>query len=68
MKNNILSLENFGPIKKAEINMAPLTIFIGPNSSGKSFSAALIHSLLNSFNMLGLNRYEYIRNKSEIYF
>lgn len=64
MKNNILSLENFGPIKKAEINMAPLTIFIGPNSSGKSFSAALIHSLLNSFNMLGLNRYEYIRNKS----
>ena len=64
MENNKLFIKNFGPIKKAEINVSPLTIFIGPNSSGKSFSAILLHSLLNSFNKLGFNQYEDIRKKS----
>ena len=64
MKYDKLHLKNFGPIKQAEINICPLTIFIGPNSSGKSFSTTLIHSLLNSFNNLGFSQYEDIRNKS----
>ena len=49
IKNNI-KIKNFGPIKEADIGIAPLTIFVGPNSSGKSYSALLIHSLLNPFN------------------
>lgn len=49
IKNNI-KIKNFGPIKEADINIAPLTIFVGSNSSGKSYSALLIHSLLNPFN------------------
>ena len=64
MDINKVFIKNFGPIKKAEIDVRPLTIFVGANSSGKSFSAILIHSLLNSFNKLGFNRYEYIRQKS----
>ena len=64
MKNDKLLIKNFGPIKQAEISITPLTIFIGPNSSGKSFSTVLIHSLLNSFNEFGFNQYEHIRNKS----
>ena len=40
--NNRLSIKNFGPIKRADINIAPLTVFIGSNSSGKSFIAKLI--------------------------
>ena len=53
MEENSLLIENFGPVKKANIDITPLTIFIGPNSSGKSYSSLLIHSLLNSYNELG---------------
>ena len=49
IKNNI-KIKNFGPIQEADIDIAPLTIFVGSNSSGKSYSALLIHSLLNPFN------------------
>ena len=53
-KSYDLKIKNFGPIKNANLKIAPLTIFVGPNNSGKSFSAKLIHSLLNPFN----NNYE----------
>ena len=36
-------INNFGIIKNADINIAPLNIFIGSNNSGKSFTARLIH-------------------------
>ena len=62
--NNKITIKNLGPVKFADINVSPLTVFIGPNSSGKSFSALLIHSLLNSFNQLGFNQYDSIRHKS----
>lgn len=64
MKHNQLLIKNFGPIREAEIDVSPLTIFIGPNSSGKSYSALIIHSLLNSFNGLGHNQYDQIRSRS----
>ena len=37
-------LKNFGILKNANIDIAPLTVFTGVNSSGKSFVAKLIHS------------------------
>ena len=48
IKNN-LKIKNFGPIKEADFDISPLTIFVGSNSSGKSYSACLFHSLLNPF-------------------
>ena len=42
MINNRLSIKNFGPIKRADIDIAPLTVFIGSNNSGKSYIAKLI--------------------------
>ncbi len=47
-----LDLENFGPIKKGSINLKPLTIFVGPNNSGKSYAAMLVHSILTSENQI----------------
>lgn len=44
-----LKIENFGPIKQANIDMSPLTIFIGPNSSGKSFIAQIIQCFNSRF-------------------
>ena len=46
-----LKIKNFGPVKQAEIDVAPLTIFVGSNGSGKSYSSILIHSLLNPFDI-----------------
>lgn len=46
-----LSVEakNFGPISGGKITLKPLTIFIGPNNSGKSYAAMLIHSIFESY-------------------
>lgn len=43
-KNSKININNFGIIKNAEIDIKPFTVFIGPNSCGKSFIAKLIHS------------------------
>lgn len=40
-----IKINNFGVIKYADIDLSPLTVFIGPNSCGKSFAAKLIHCL-----------------------
>lgn len=44
-KNKTLKIKNFGIINEADIEISPLTVFIGHNSSGKSFAAKLIHCL-----------------------
>ncbi len=40
-------VENFGPIEKADITLKNLNVFIGKNSSGKSYLAYLIWALLS---------------------
>ena len=37
-------LENIGPIRRAAIGAHKLTVFIGPNNSGKSIASRIIHS------------------------
>lgn len=37
-----LIIEDFGKIKKAEISISPLTLFVGDNNSGKSYLLSLI--------------------------
>lgn len=46
-----LSIEanDFGPITGGKITIKPLTVFIGPNNSGKSYAAMLIHSIFESY-------------------
>ena len=42
-----LTVENFGPIKKAtNITVSPMTIFVGPSNTGKSYLAILIYAIL----------------------
>lgn len=45
-----LSVSNFGPIAKAEIDLRPLTVFVGPSNTGKSYLAILIYTLHRFFN------------------
>lgn len=41
-------VRDFGPIGRGRITLRPLTIFLGPGSSGKSYAAMAIHSILKS--------------------
>lgn len=47
-----IDIENFGPITKGSIHFKPLTIFIGPNNSGKSYAAMLAHSIIHAENLI----------------
>ena len=40
-----IAVENFGPIAKANIDLRPLTVFVGPSNTGKTYFAMLIYAL-----------------------
>ena len=44
-----IAVENFGPIEKAEIDLRPLTVFVGESNTGKTYLAALIYALQRNF-------------------
>ena len=48
-KNLTLSVKNFGPIYSAEVELRPLTVFVGPSNTGKSYLAILIYALHKFF-------------------
>ena len=44
-----LDVADFGPIAKASVDLRPLTVFIGPSNTGKSYLAILIYALHQCF-------------------
>ncbi|MBF0458318.1 MAG: AAA family ATPase [Nitrospirae bacterium] len=44
-----LEVKNFGPISKGSISLKNLTVLIGPNNSGKSYIAMLVHAFIKSY-------------------
>ena len=44
-----IAVENFGPIEKANIDLRPLTVFVGESNTGKTYLAALIYALQLTF-------------------
>ena len=47
-----ITVENFGPIAKANIDLRPLTVFVGPSNTGKTYFATLVYALHGAFNGL----------------
>lgn len=43
-----IKLKGFGPVQEAEIQLKPLTIFMGPNNTGKTWSAYAIAGFFSS--------------------
>jgi len=41
-------ISNVGPLRRAAVELRPLTVLIGPNNTGKSFLATIIYSSLSS--------------------
>ncbi|MDD9808351.1 MAG: AAA family ATPase [Thaumarchaeota archaeon] len=42
-----IGVSNFGPISRGTFRIAPMTILVGPNNSGKTYAALLAHSVLS---------------------
>ena len=47
MNDLVLCVKDYGKIKEAKIKLAPLTLFVGDNNSGKSYLSSLIWGLYN---------------------
>lgn len=47
-----MTVEQFGKIRKAEIELAPLTLFVGDNNSGKSYLLSLSWAMRTIVNEL----------------
>ena len=48
-QNLILDVANFGPIAEAKgVEIKPMTVFVGPSNTGKSYLAILLHSMLQA--------------------
>lgn len=43
--NTRIEVSNFGPIHSGSVDLRPLTIFIGPSNTGKTYFAVLIYAL-----------------------
>ena len=50
-----IEVEDFGPIVHAKVDLRPMTVFIGPSNTGKSYLAALIYALHRSFAGIGVS-------------
>ena len=44
-----LEVADFGPIVEAKVDLRPLTVFVGPSNTGKSYLAILIYALHRYF-------------------
>ena len=61
-----LAVENFGPIEKANIDLRPLTVFVGESNTGKTYLAALIYALHPAFE--GSAKWLYTEDESDLKF
>ena len=55
-----IGVKDFGPIVKGEVQLRPLTIFVGPNNAGKSYLSMLIYAFFTSHFYPGIRS---IRNR-----
>ena len=44
-----ISVRNFGPIAAADLDLRPLTVFVGPSNTGKTYLSILIYVLRRAF-------------------
>ena len=44
-----IGVKNFGPIAEATIDLRPLTVFVGPSNTGKTYFSTLIYALHGIF-------------------
>lgn len=45
-----ISAKDFGPISEGTVELKPLTVFVGPSNTGKSYLATLVYALMEAKN------------------
>jgi predicted ATPase len=63
-----IKVKSLGPIKKADILFGDLTLFVGPQASGKSILLQLIKLIIDRYNVLSVlkqNNYEFGNNNEK---
>ena len=55
-----ISVKNFGPIAEGSVDLKPLTIFVGPSNTGKSYMATAVYAVMRAVE--GRPQVPYIRN------
>ena len=63
-----LYVKNFAKIKEAEIELAPFTLFVGDNNSGKTYLSTLVYALIKYTSKTIYDIFEYtdeIKNSEE---
>ena len=53
-----VSAKDFGPIVRGTVELKPLTIFVGPSNTGKSYMATLVYALHRSLGRHAITPYE----------
>ena len=48
-----ISVKNFGPIAEGSVDLKPLTIFVGPSNTGKSYMATAVHAVMRAARSVG---------------
>ena len=56
-----LDIADFGPIASASIDVRPLTVFVGPSNTGKSWLAILLYALHGCFGGRGVGPRGFLR-------
>ncbi len=44
-----ISVKNFGPIAEGSVDLKPLTIFVGPSNTGKTYMATAVYGIMQGF-------------------
>ena len=54
-----ISVKNLGPIAEGTVDLKPLTIFVGPSNTGKSYMAMAVYSVMKAvgLSVAAANRY-----------
>ena len=55
-----ISVKNFGPIAEGSVDLKPLTIFVGPSNTGKSYMATAVYAVMRAVE--GRPQVPFIRN------
>jgi predicted ATPase len=62
-----LVIRNFGPVQEADVEIKDLTVFVGPQATGKSITAQLLYFMRGIEDLLGRSVKPYPHQQERTY-
>ena len=57
-----IEVKNFGPIAEANIDLRPLTVFVGPSNTGKTYFATLVYVCTECITVFQVQNHYFLSN------